>query len=213
MFDSLAGRYDLLNTILSAGTDRLWRHETARALAIQPGMRVLDLAAGTGTSSAPLVAAGGFVTALDRSPGMVHHGHQRLPAIDFIVADAERLPFSDATFDVVTISFGLRNVQHPAVGLAEMARVTRPGGRLVVCEFSTPPRRVLRAGYDLWLRHVLPQLARVSPNRGSFDYLVDSILAWPDQQRLARMISDAGWHDVAYRNLTGGVVALHRARR
>jgi len=213
MFDATAQRYDLMNTLASVGQDHLWRIATTRALGIVPGERVLDLAAGTGTSSVPLARAGAIVTAADRSVGMVSVGQVRHPGLQFVVADAEALPFEDASFDAVTISFGLRNVQHPDVALREMWRVVRPGGRLVVCEFSTPPNAALRAGYRLWLTQVLSRLARLGSNPASYDYLVESILAWRDQRGVARLLRTCGWTDVAWRNLSVGIVALHRAIR
>jgi len=213
MFDVTAPRYDLMNALASVGQDHLWRIATRRAIKPLPGEHILDLAAGTGTSSVPLARAGAIVTAADRSTGMVEVGQVRHPGLRFVVADAERLPFADASFDAVTISFGLRNVQRPDVALSEMLRVTRPGGRLVVCEFSTPPNSALRAGYRVWLTQVLSRLARLGSNPASYDYLVESILAWRDQRGLARLLRECGWTDVAWRNLSAGIVALHRAVR
>ncbi|MCL2315646.1 MAG: ubiquinone/menaquinone biosynthesis methyltransferase, partial [Actinomycetia bacterium] len=181
MFNDIAERYDLLNTVLSAGQDQLWRRAVVNALDVQPGERVLDLAAGTGTSSAPLAGAGAHVTAVDFSPGMVAIGRESHPEVDFVVADAHDLPFADASFDAATISFGLRNVQRPVDALGEMRRVVRPGGRVVICEFSTPPNLVLRQAYLLWLGRVLPLLSRFGSHPDSYDYLVASILAWPGQ--------------------------------
>lgn len=214
MFDGVAARYDLTNDVLSLGQDRLWRRATTRAVAPQPGERILDLAAGTGASSAALAESGAFVASCDFSTGMVTVGKRRRPELAFVAGDATALPFADGVFDVVTISFGLRNVVDPEAALREMLRVTRPGGRLVVCEFSTPPWPPWRVVYSAYLAHVLPRVARVvSSNAQAYAYLAESIVAWPDQAGLARVLHRAGWRSVAVRNLSGGIVALHRARR
>lgn len=212
MFDGVARRYDLANTVLSAGQDRRWRRATRDALAARPGDRVLDLAAGTAVSTSELAHSGAWCLAADFSVGMLHAGRRR--AVPKVAADATRLPFGDDVFDAVVISFGLRNVVDPAAGLTEMARVTRPGGRLVVCEFSTPVLPVFSAAYKNYLMRALPRVARaVSSNPEAYVYLAESIRAWPDQPALARLIVDAGWSEVGWRNLTGGIVALHTARR
>ena len=214
MFDAVAARYDLTNDVLSLGQDRYWRFATRRAIGAVPGERVLDLAAGTGTSSARLAAEGVQVVPCDFSIGMVGVGKARRPDLAFVAGDAMALPFDDASFDAVTISFGLRNVADPLVGLQEMLRVTRPGGRLVVCEFSRPSHPVWRGVYSRYLRHVLPRIARlVSSNAAAYTYLAESIEDWPDQRGLAFRLRRAGWRDIGYRNLSGGIVALHRARR
>jgi demethylmenaquinone methyltransferase / 2-methoxy-6-polyprenyl-1,4-benzoquinol methylase len=214
MFDDVAKSYDLTNDIATWGMDRRWRRLTVEAIDALPGERVLDLAAGTGTSSEPLADAGVDVVPCDFSPGMVEIGRRRRPDLPFVVGDATDLPFADGEFDAVTISFGLRNVVDTDAALAEMFRVTRPGGRLVICEFSTPPNPVWRAGYRLYNARVLPLIARaVSSNTDAYDYLAESIADWPDQRALARRIAAAGWLKVAHRNLFGGVVALHRASK
>ena len=215
MFDDVAARYDLTNDVLSLGQDRLWRRATINALGCEPGDRVLDIAAGTGTSSEPLSDAGVDVVPADFSLGMLRVGRWRRPDMPFTAADAMHLPFDDASFDAVTMSFGLRNVADPDAALGELARVTRPGGRLVVCEFSTPTWAPYRTAYhDVVLKHALPTVARaVSSNPEAYLYLAESIRAWPDQAALAQRIRAAGWMDVAWRNLAGGAVALHRARR
>jgi len=211
MFDGVAANYDLTNDVLSMGMDRLWRRETFRAVAAEPGQRVLDLAAGTGTSSEDYADAGIDVVSCDFSPGMVAVGKARRPDLAFVVADALRLPFADASFDAVTISFALRNLVDPVAGLAEMARVTKPGGRLVVCEFSTPPNRAWNGMYGLYRDHILPRLARlVGSNTEAYEYLSESIAHWPDQESLAGLLHQGGWRSVSYRNLSGGIVALHR---
>ncbi len=214
MFDEVAARYDLTNDVLSLGQDRLWRRAVVRALDVRPGERVLDLAAGTGTSSQPFAAAGAQVAAVDFSLGMLRVGRVGRPTVPFVAGDATRLPFADASFDAVTISFGLRNVVDPPTALAEMLRVTRPGGRLLVCEFSQPSPAPARRLYLNYLMRALPAVARrVSSDPDSYVYLAESIRAWPDQARLAVRLQDAGWTDVAWRGLTGGIVALHRGTR
>lgn len=212
MFDGVADHYDLTNTVLSAGQDHLWRRAVTRALDPQSGDRILDLAAGTGVSSEPLAKAGADVIACDFSLGMLEAGRRSRPHVTFVAGDATALPFADDSFDAVTISFGLRNVVDTVAGLAEMARVTRPGGRLVVCEFSRPPAAALRAPYTLYLTRLLPRIATaVATNPEAYTYLADSIIAWPDQVALARLILDAGWTSVAWRNLSAGIVAVHSA--
>jgi demethylmenaquinone methyltransferase/2-methoxy-6-polyprenyl-1,4-benzoquinol methylase len=249
MFDSLAGRYDLLNDVLSAGQVRLWRRTVARALRARAGERVLDLAAGTGTSSLTFAASGADCVACDFSVGMLQVGHRRAAAaaaaaaavpaeadpaasgagpgagtgagpgaaqspgrVSFAAGDALRLPFRDGAFDAVTISFGLRNVADAGAALAEMRRVTRPGGRLVVCEFSHirwPPLNML---YRRYLTQVLPAIARrVAHNSDAYEYLSESIMDWPAQRDLARVVQGAGWSGVKWRDLSFGVVALHLA--
>ncbi len=318
MFDATAKRYDLLNTLLSGGNDRLWRIHMQRAVRPQPGERILDVAAGTGASAAPMAKAGALVTALDISQGMLEEGRKRHADIEFVHGDASELPFDGDSFDAVTISFGLRNVQHPRAALSEFLRVLKPGGRVVICEFSQPPVNVVRKGYELYLGTVLPGMAKAgalvtaldishgmleegrkrhadiefvhgsaeelpfdgdsfdavtisfglrnvqhpraalsefmrvlkpggrvvicefsqppvnvvrkgyelylgtvlpgmakaaSSNPEAYRYLVESINSWPDQQVLSQWIRTAGFTRVAHRNLTMGVVALHRGRK
>ncbi|MBO0679173.1 demethylmenaquinone methyltransferase [Mycolicibacterium sp. S2-37] len=210
MFDAVARRYDLTNTVLSLGQDRFWRRQTRAALGIGPGDRVLDLAAGTAVSTAELAASGAWCVAADFSVGMLSAGRRReLPKV---AGDATKLPFADESFDAVTISFGLRNVVDHSAGLREMARVTRPGGRLVVCEFATPTNHAFATLYKEYLMQALPRMARaVASNPDAYVYLAESIRAWPDQPDLARRIAAAGWSQVRWRNLTGGIVALHSA--
>jgi len=251
MFDAIAGRYDLLNDILSAGQVRLWRRAVARIIGVGPGERVLDLAAGTGTSSLTFTATGADCVACDFSLGMLQAGRARLagprgvrgggqllprevrgdgsprekeqggPGADrppgrlsFVAGDALRLPFRDGAFDAVTISFGLRNVAGPAAALAEMRRVTRPGGRLVVCEFSTITIGPVDMLYRRYLINVLPAIARrTARSPEAYEYLAESITDWPAQRELAGMIQAAGWSAVRWRDLSMGVVAVHVARR
>jgi demethylmenaquinone methyltransferase/2-methoxy-6-polyprenyl-1,4-benzoquinol methylase len=212
MFDGVAARYDLTNDVLSLGQDRRWRQAVARALDVRPGQSVLDLAAGTGTSSEPFHDAGIQVVAADFSLGMLRVGQKRRTDLSFAAADATRLPFQDNAFDAVTMSFGLRNVVDVDGALRELHRVTRPGGRLVICEFSHPVWRPFRTVYVEYLMRALPAVARrVSSSPESYVYLAESIQAWPDQRALAARIGAAGWRGVEWRNLSGGIVALHRA--
>ena len=214
MFDDVAERYDLTNDVLSLGQTRIWRRAVARAVDAQPGQRVLDLAAGTGSSSVPFQSAGAHVVACDFSLGMLRVGRRQQPRLPFVAGDALRLPFGDGSFDTVTMSFGLRNVADTDAALAELGRVTRPGGRLVVCEFSHPTWRPFRTVYSGYLMRALPTVARrVSSNPDAYVYLAESIRAWPDQPALAARIEAAGWADVAWSDLSQGIVAVHRARR
>ncbi len=218
MFDLTANRYDLLNDVLSLGQDRLWRRAVARAVSAGPGDRVLDVAAGTGTSARALAAAGATCVACDFSLGMLGVGARR-PArstglVRFVAGDALALPLRDASFDAVTICFGLRNVADPAAALREMLRVTRVGGRLVVCEFSHLPARPADHLYQRYLERVLPAVAgRLSTNPGAYAYLAESIKDWPAQAELAGLLHAAGWTAVRWRNLSFGIVAVHSARR
>ncbi|WP_394248242.1 demethylmenaquinone methyltransferase [Arthrobacter pityocampae] len=214
MFDDVAPKYDVVNDVLSMGQTRRWRRIVVDAVGAEPGQRVLDLAAGTGTSSEPYADAGIDVVACDFSLGMLKVGKRRRPDIDFVAGDATDLPFADNSFDACTISFGLRNVNEPQKALAEMLRVTRPGGRLVIAEFSQPTVALWRTTYTEYLMRALPAIARkVSSNPDAYVYLAESIRAWPNQDELAAWIRDSGWGDVAYRNLNGGIVAVHRATK
>ena len=211
MFDEVAARYDLTNDVLSLGQDRRWRKAVVDAVAAGPGQRVLDLAAGTGTSTAAFAERGADVVACDFSLGMLQVGRKRRPDMPFVAGDALQLPFADASFDAVSISFGLRNVNDVDLALAEMHRVTKPGGRLVVCEFSAPTWKPFRTVYVEYLMRALPPVARaVSSNPDAYVYLAESIRAWPDQPALAARLQKAGWSQVGWRNLSGGIVALHR---
>lgn len=211
MFDGVAPRYDLVNDILSVGQDRRWRRETVAAVGPRPGQRILDLAAGTGTSSRPFADAGATVVPTDLSLGMLEVGKERQADLPFINADALALPFADGTFDAVTISFGLRNVEDTPAALAELRRVTRHGGRIVICEFSTPTWAPWKSVYRNYLMAALPKIAGVtSSNPSAYEYLAESILAWPSQRDLADLLHRAGWRAVGWKNLSGGIVALHR---
>lgn len=217
MFDQVAKNYDRTNTVLSMGNDRMWRVATTRAVAPRRGQRILDLAAGTGASSVALAGSGAEVVAADFSPGMIAEGRRRhsgIANLTFVEADATALPFADGEFDTVTMSFGLRNVNDPKKALLELLRVTKPGGHLVVCEFSHPPSPSFNGLYRFYNDRILPVVAKsVSSNADAYDYLNESIRDWPDQRTLSRWIRQAGWTDVAHRNLSMGIVALHRATK
>ncbi|MGH2876833.1 MAG: demethylmenaquinone methyltransferase, partial [Solirubrobacteraceae bacterium] len=215
MFDQVARRYDRTNAVLSLGLDRSWRRAVTTALDLHAGERVLDLAAGTATSSSALARTGAGVVGCDFSLGMLRVGHAHAHrGVRLAAGDALALPFADASFDAVTISFGLRNTADADLALREMRRVTRPGGRLVVCEFSHPSWPPLRTLYlDHVLRLLPPVARRVSSDPEAYAYLAESIRAWPRQADLAARLTAAGWHDVGWRDLTGGIVALHHARR
>ena len=214
MFDGVARRYDLTNTVLSGGLDRGWRRATRDALAPRPGDTVLDLAAGTAVSTVQIGSFGATAVACDFSLGMLRAGKARGRRVPFVAGDALALPFADGAFDAVTIAFGLRNVADVDAALRELARVTRPGGRLVVCEFSRPTWAPWRTVYTEYLMRALPAVARrVSSNPDAYVYLAESIRAWPDQAALAARVQAAGWTGVGWRDLTGGIVALHRATK
>lgn len=212
MFDEVAKRYDLTNDILSLGQDRRWRGKVVDMVAPRPGERILDLAAGTGTSSEPFAKAGATVVPCDFSQGMLSVGKAERPSLAFTAGDGMKLPFGDESFDAVTISFGLRNFVDTAAGLREMLRVTKPGGRLVVCEFSQPTWAPFRTVYSNYLVKALPAVAtKVSSDPESYVYLAESIQDWPDQRALAEIIVNAGWGRVDWSNLSGGIVALHHS--
>ena len=211
MFDGVAQRYDLLNRVLTMGVDANWRDDVIEALEPRAGERVLDLAAGTGASSAPISAVGADVYCTDLSLGMLAEGHRRHPELTFVAGDALQLPWADDSFDAVTISFGLRNVEDTVGALREMKRVTKPGGRLLICEFSTPVNPVFRRVYNTYLGTMLPIGRGLASNPAAYDYLAESIRAWPDQAGLADLVAEAGWRAPGWQNLSGGIVALHRA--
>lgn len=211
MFDGIAQRYDLMNDIAAMGQVGMWRDLMVQALEIAPGDEVLDLAAGTGTSTTAIARAGARVAAADFSLGMMSEGRRRGAPVPFIGADAQRLPFAEDSFDAAVISFGLRNVHEPRRALAEMVRVVRPGGRVVVCEFSTPSWRPFRTVYEKYLLRALPAVAgMVTTTADAYEYLAESILEWPDQEALRGWFLEAGMERAQYRNLSGGIVALHR---
>ncbi|MFM7860373.1 MAG: demethylmenaquinone methyltransferase [Candidatus Nanopelagicaceae bacterium] len=212
MFDGVAKRYDLVNDLLSLGQTKIWRKQTTQIIDPKPGMDILDLAAGTGSSSVPLAKAGAKVIPADFSDGMLEAGRLRHPYLPFTKADALNLPFKDREFDLVTISFGLRNTVDFDKALKEMLRVTKPGGRLVVCEFSQPTWKPFKSLYLNYLMKALPNIAKfTSSNPDAYQYLAESIRAWPNQQALAARIEAAGWQGARWRNLTFGIVSVHSA--
>lgn len=214
MFDKVAKRYDITNDVLSLGRTHSWRKAVVAAIDPKPGERILDLAAGTGTSTEPLRKAGAEAVACDFSSGMIEVGRKRYPQLTFVQGDALALPFADKEFDAVTISFGLRNVNDTAKALRELHRVTKAGGRIVICEFSHPTWAPFRTIYIEYLMKALPSVARrVSSDPEAYVYLAESIRAWPDQELLAAMVNDAGWQACEWRDLTGGIVAIHRATK
>ena len=211
MFDAVAPTYDLTNGLLSLGQDRAWRKVVAKSVAPRRGQRILDLAAGTGTSSMAFVRPGVDVVASDFSEGMLAEGRKRHPELEFVFADATNLPFKDAEFDAVSISFGLRNVVDVDKALAEMFRVTKPGGRVVICEFSHVATPIIGPAYRAYLGKILPAFSALSSKASdAYGYLAESILAWPNQQELAKLIQKAGFERVEFRNLNLGIVAVHR---
>lgn len=214
MFDSVAESYDRTNDLLSFGQDRIWRRKVLKAVNPQPGQTILDLAAGTGSSSIVFLKPGVKVIASDFSNGMLEVGRRRHPELEFVFADAMKLPFADNSVDAVTISFGLRNVEKPKVAIKEMLRVLAPGGKLVICEFSRVSVPVIRSLYEFYLKRILPRLSKLlAKNSGAYDYLADSILAWPNQKELVSWLDQAGFVETSYKNASLGVVAIHSARK
>ena len=223
VFDSVAGRYDIMNDLMSLGIHRLWKRFTLSQTGLKAGQRALDVAGGTGDLAAGLarqVGATGQVVLSDINAAMLGHGRDRLldegisRNVEYVLANAERLPFMDASFDCVTIGFGLRNVTDKAAALRSMYRVLKPGGQLLVLEFSTPVAPGLGPVYDLYSFKVLPALGRViAGDADSYRYLAESIRTFPCQDALAGMMREAGFDGCRYHNLTGGIVALHRGWR
>ena len=210
MFDEVAHRYDFLNDLLSLGRTKAWRKVVTAIIAPKPGMKILDIAAGTGSSSKPLVAKGADVIALDFSEGMLAAGRKRHKDIKFQQGDALKLPFTEDTFDVTTISFGLRNTSDTSAALKEALRVTKQSGRIVICEFSHPTNKIFRLIYLKYLMRALPVIAkRISKNPAAYIYLAESIQAWPNQSALAQVMRQAGWESVSWQDLTIGIVAVH----
>ena len=223
MFDRVAPRYDLANTVFSLGQDKGWRQAAARATRLAPGEVAVDVACGTGALTRELeaMAPGALAVGMDFSQEMLKRARPTGGATDappdlprpsrYVAGDALQLPLADASVDVVTIAFGLRNLPEPGQGLLEFRRVLRPGGRLVVCEFSQPVVPVFRQVYRRYLTRLMPVAARrLTSDPEAYQYLARSIGAWPDQPALARWLQQAGFTEVAWRNLSGGIVALHR---
>lgn len=223
VFDSVANRYDLMNDLMSMGLHRLWKRFAISLTGVRQGERVLDLAGGTGDLARlllPRVAPQGEVILADINAAMLEQGRARLldqgycQGLEFVQADAETLPFTDASFDCITIAFGLRNVTRKEQALADMYRVLKPGGRLLVLEFSRPNLPGLKPLYDLYSFQVLPTMGRlVAGDADSYRYLAESIRMHPDQETLREMMSQAGFERCEYFNLTGGIVAAHRGYR
>lgn len=217
MFDRVSGNYDFTNDVLSVGVTPYWRFKVRREIDPHPGQRVLDVACGTGTVSRILADHGSTVTGLDFSQGMISQAVERHgdhPSIEFQQGDATNLPFEDDQFDVTTVSFGIRNVQEPKKALAEMFRVTKPGGKILVCEFSHPTNGLVNWGYDAYMNVAMPSIVKlVSSDPEAYAYLFKTIQAWPDQGTFAQWLREAGYENVAYRNLTYGIVALHRGTK
>jgi demethylmenaquinone methyltransferase/2-methoxy-6-polyprenyl-1,4-benzoquinol methylase len=210
MFDDVAHRYDFLNDLLSLGRTKAWRRVVTSIIAPKPGMKILDIAAGTGSSSRPLVDKGAEVTALDFSQGMIEQGRKQNKNINFVQGDALKLPFEDNAFDVTTISFGLRNTSNTDKALKEALRVTKDGGRIVVAEFSHPVNPIFKKIYLNYLMRALPVIVKkISKNPDAYIYLAESIRAWPDQAELASIMRDSGFKSVAWQDLTFGIVAVH----
>ena len=220
VFHSVANRYDLMNDLMSGGIHRIWKRFTIEVSAVRPGNRVLDVAGGTGDLSArfsELVGSEGQVVLADINDSMLQVGRDRLidrgyhSNIDYVQANAESLPFPDRHFDIVSIAFGLRNITDKDAALASMLRVLKPGGRLLVLEFSKPGSELLSRAYDTYSFKVLPLLGKlVAGDSKSYRYLAESIRMHPDQQTLKSMMESAGFTRCEFFNMTGGVVALHR---
>jgi demethylmenaquinone methyltransferase/2-methoxy-6-polyprenyl-1,4-benzoquinol methylase len=210
MFDGVANRYDFLNDLLSLGRTKAWRKVVTSIIGPKPGLKILDIAAGTGSSTRPLVDAGADVIALDFSAGMIEIGRKRHKDIKFVQGDALNLPFEENVFDVTTISFGLRNTSNIDSALKDSLRVTKSGGKIVIAEFSHPSNSIFRFIYLNYLMKAIPIISKkISKNPEAYIYLAESIRAWPNQEGLASKMRDAGWKSVAWQDLTFGIVAVH----
>lgn len=214
MFDTVARGYDRTRAVIWLGQAPRWTKTAADLLNLGPGDRVLDVAAGTGTSSRALSAPGVRVVGCDISTSMMTIGHRRAPGTWFVAGDALRLPFTAGSFDGVSIFFGLRNVDDAQQALREMSRVAKPGGRLVICEFARPADGLFGRLHSAYLQQVMPRLARlIGTSPRAYRYLAQSIMSWPRQAELAALVSRAGWRSAGWRDLGGGVVAVHRATK
>lgn len=210
MFDGVANRYDFLNDLLSLGRTKAWRKVVTSIIGPKPGLKILDIAAGTGSSTRPLVDAGAEVIAIDFSSGMIEIGRKRHKDIKFVQGDALNLPFEENTFDVTTISFGLRNTSNIDLALKDSLRVTKSGGKVVIAEFSHPSNSIFRFIYLNYLMKAIPIISKkISKNPDAYVYLAESIRAWPNQVGLASKMRDTGWKSVAWQDLTFGIVAVH----
>ncbi len=210
MFDGVANRYDFLNDLLSLGRTKAWRKVVTSIIGPKPGLKILDIAAGTGSSTRPLVDACADVIALDFSAGMIETGRKRHKDIKFVQGDALNLPFEENVFDVTTISFGLRNTSNIDSALKDSLRVTKSGGKIVIAEFSHPSNSIFRFIYLNYLMKAIPIISKkISKNPDAYVYLAESIRAWPNQEGLASKMRDAGWKSVAWQDLTFGIVAVH----
>ncbi len=218
VFTSVASKYDIMNDIMSVGIHRIWKEAMMDWLAPRPGQRLLDVAGGTGDISFKFLkrAGSGHATVLDITENMLIEGRKRaetdqiLDSLDWIVGDAMSLPFADNSFDVYTISFGIRNVTQPQEALNEAFRILRPGGRLMVLEFSQIPVPLAQKAYDLYSFNVIPTMGKLITNdRSSYQYLVESIRKFPDQETFLSMVQHAGFENTSYRNLSLGIAALH----
>ncbi|MCC5854197.1 MAG: bifunctional demethylmenaquinone methyltransferase/2-methoxy-6-polyprenyl-1,4-benzoquinol methylase UbiE [Idiomarina sp.] len=220
VFDSVAAKYDVMNDVMSMGIHRLWKRQTIDSSGVRTGQRVLDLAGGTGDLTAKfsrLVGPTGEVILADINASMLSVGRTKLQDmgivgnVSYVQADAEKLPFPDNHFDCITIAFGLRNVTDKDAALRSMLRVLKPGGRLLVLEFSSPDTEWLSKVYDVYSFHILPRMGElIAKDKESYQYLAESIRMHPDQETLKGMMEDAGFSQVDYQNMTGGIVALHR---
>ncbi|MFG6559002.1 bifunctional demethylmenaquinone methyltransferase/2-methoxy-6-polyprenyl-1,4-benzoquinol methylase UbiE [Sulfitobacter sp. 1A15299] len=218
VFNSVASKYDIMNDVMSMGIHRVWKEAMMDWLAPRPGQKLLDVAGGTGDVSFKFLkrAGRGHATVLDLTEPMLVEGRQRAEAdrltgsLDWVVGDAMALPFPDNTFDVYTISFGIRNVTRPQEALNEAYRVLRPGGRLMVLEFSQLPNPAMQKAYDLYSFNVIPRMGQaIAGDRDSYQYLVESIRNFPDQETFLSMVRAAGFGQAKYRNLSMGIAALH----
>ncbi|MFD1160349.1 bifunctional demethylmenaquinone methyltransferase/2-methoxy-6-polyprenyl-1,4-benzoquinol methylase UbiE [Roseovarius aestuarii] len=218
VFGSVASKYDVMNDAMSLGIHRIWKDAMMDWLAPRPGQRLLDVAGGTGDISFRFLkrAGSGHATVLDLTEPMLVEGRKRAEAeqlgasLDWVVGDAMALPFEDNSFDVYTISFGIRNVTRPADALAEAFRILRPGGRLMVLEFSQIPNDLMQKAYDLYSFNIIPRMGQaIAGDRDSYQYLVESIRQFPNQEVFLRMIRDAGFENAKYRNLSMGIACLH----
>jgi len=220
VFHSVAAQYDVMNDLMSFGIHRLWKRFTIDSSGVRPGNKVLDLAGGTGDLTAKfsqIVGKDGKVILADINSSMLNVGRDKLrdrglvQNIEYVQANAEALPFEDNSFDIITIAFGLRNVTDKDAALRSMFRVLKPGGRLLVLEFSKPEHEILNKAYDFYSFNILPKMGElVAKDGGSYQYLAESIRMHPDQQTLEQMMQNAGFEQTTYKNLTGGIVALHK---